>query len=142
MNASSKLTDLIRARGAFEVEEPTATDLAGFQGVRQALVVTFKKSGEAMPSPMNFGLGDDRKLYFRTDASLGKVKRIRHNPRVLVVPCQLRGLPRGAVVETTARILPVDEHEHTFRVITANYSKAMAAPQPPVPAERRVPTRI
>jgi hypothetical protein len=65
------------------------------------LLVTFKRSGEAMPSPINHGVDQDvpgGKIYVRTDASTGKVKRIRNNPRVLVAACNLRDKPSGPVV--------------------------------------------
>jgi PPOX class probable F420-dependent enzyme len=38
-------------------------------------------------------------------AHAGKVKRIRHNPKVRVVPCDVRGSPTGEWIEVKARIL-------------------------------------
>jgi len=116
--------DKLRHRDAFDIGEPTATDFAGFDRARQIVLVTFKRSGEAMPSPINHGVADG-KLYVRTDASTGKVKRVRNDPRVVVVPCNLRGRPKGRPVAGTARILPEAEHAHADAVIAANWSAAM-----------------
>jgi uncharacterized protein len=118
--------DKIRHRGAFEVAAmtPTGSSFTGFDKTRQIVLVTFKRSGEAVPSPINHGVSDG-KLYVRTDASTGKVKRLRNNPRVVVVPCSLRGKPRGEAVAGLARILPEAEHAHADRAIAANWSPPM-----------------
>lgn len=89
--------DKMRHRDAFDIGDATGSTFAGFENYRQIVLVTFKKSGEAMPSPINHGVADG-KLYVRTDASTGKVKRIRNNPNVLVVASSLRGRPSGPVV--------------------------------------------
>ncbi|MUL46632.1 hypothetical protein FZI85_11015 [Mycobacterium sp. CBMA293] len=80
--------DMLRHREAFDIGAPTGSDFSGFDRARQIVLVTFKRSGEAMPSPINHGLADG-KLYVRTDASTGKVKRLRNNPRVVVVPSDI-----------------------------------------------------
>ena len=55
---------------------------------------TFHKSGESMKTPVWFVQEGDL-LYIRTLANSGKVKRIRNNPRVNVVPCGMGGKPHG-----------------------------------------------
>jgi len=128
VSAMSKLMfrgmDKLRHHEAFDIGEPTAPDFAGFDQARQIVLVTFKRSGEAMPSPINHGVADG-KLYVRTDASTGKVKRLRNNPCVVVVPCNLRGKPTGQPAAGIARILPETEHAHADAVIAANWSPAM-----------------
>jgi PPOX class probable F420-dependent enzyme len=118
--------DKMRHRDAFAVAaaEPTGTDFTGFDKTRQILLVTFKRSGEAIPSPINHGVADG-KLYVRTDPSTGKVKRLRNNPRVVVVPCSLRGDPKGNSVAGIARILPAAEHARAEEAIAANWSLPM-----------------
>lgn len=116
--------DKMRHPEAFEIGEPTATDFTGFEGYRQIVLVTFKRSGEAVPSPLNHGASDG-KLYVRTEASTAKVKRIRNNPNVIVVPCNLRGRPSGPVVAGVARILPEAEHARADAAIAANWSLPM-----------------
>lgn len=118
--------DKVRHRSAFDVgaATPRGKDFTGFNQTRQILLVTFKRSGEAMPSPINHGVADG-KIYVRTDASTGKVKRINNNPRVVVVPSGLRGKPKGQAVAGIARILPESEHAHAYKVIAANWSLPM-----------------
>lgn len=116
--------DKMRHRDAFDIGPATGTTFAGFEHYRQIVLVTFKKSGEPMPSPINHGVADG-KLYVRTDPSTGKVKRIRNNPKVLVVASNLRGKPSGPVVAGVARILPEAEHAHAEAVIAANWSAPM-----------------
>jgi uncharacterized protein len=119
-------TDKLRHRSALDVGDmtPTGTDFTGFDKTRQIVLVTFKRSGEAMPSPINHGVADG-KLYVRTDPSTGKVKRLRNNPNVVVVPCNLRGKPKGQAVAGVARILPESEHAHADDAIAANWSLPM-----------------
>lgn len=116
--------DKLRHRDAFDIGAPTGSDFSGFENYRQIVLVTFKRSGEAMPSPINHGVAGG-KIYVRTDPSTGKVKRIRNNPKVLVVASNLRGKPSGPVVAGVARILPEAEHAHAEAVIAANWSAPM-----------------
>ncbi len=116
--------DKLRHRDAFEIGSPTGTDFTGFDKTRQIVLVTFKRSGEAVPSPINHGV-DGGKIYVRTDPTTGKAKRIRNNPDVVVVPSDLRGRPKGEPVAGVARILPESEHPHAEQVIAANWSLPM-----------------
>lgn len=118
--------DKMRHRAAFDLGAvaPEGKDFTGFGNTRQILLVTFKRSGEAMPTPINYGVADG-KIYVRTDASTGKVKRLRNNPRVLVVPSTFRGKPKGHAVAGHARVLPESEQAHADKVIAANWSKPM-----------------
>jgi PPOX class probable F420-dependent enzyme len=82
--------------------------------------VTFRRSGEAVPTPVWAGLADG-KVYFRSEKRVGKVKRIRATPRVLVAPCDSRGKPLGEAVEGRARILPADEEPRAEAAIQSNF---------------------
>jgi uncharacterized protein len=119
-----KLYDRMRHTRAFEVarEQGTARDMAAFQGARQALIVTFKRSGEPVPTPVNFGLSDEGKLYFRSEPHVAKVRRLRRDPHVRVCPCNSRGKPLGPLVEGQARVLPNSENERAYSVIASNWS--------------------
>ena len=120
-NASNRLYDGMRssrARDAAESGERGGLD--ALRGHKYCLLTTYKRSGEAVPTPVWFGL-DEGKLYFRTYADAVKIKRIRNNPRVLVGPCDLRGAPKGPMVEATARVLGPDEEANAERVVQSNY---------------------
>jgi uncharacterized protein len=55
---------------------------------------TFRRNGEAMRTPVWF-VQDGQKLYVRTMAESGKVKRVRNNPKVNVAVCEVDGRITG-----------------------------------------------
>jgi uncharacterized protein len=118
-----KVFDRMRHPRAFDVarEEGTAHDFERFRGARQALVVTFKRSGEPVPTPINFGLSDDGKLYFRSEPHVAKIMRLKRDPHVRVCPCNLRGKPLGPMVEARAEVLPQRENERCHAIVKANW---------------------
>jgi PPOX class probable F420-dependent enzyme len=102
--------------------QPAAPE-RGFESLRShsyCLLTSFRKSGEPIPTPVWFGLADG-KLYVRTEADVGKVKRIRANARVLVAPCTVRGKPLGPPAEGRARVLTEGDFERAERAISASY---------------------
>jgi PPOX class probable F420-dependent enzyme len=119
---SNRFYDRIRSRAAYgATKESSAGSFDHVRGHKYALIVTFKRSGEPVPTPVWFGLDDAGRLYFRTGAEVAKLRRIRNNPRVLVAPCTVRGKPRGPSTEGTARALPQAEWEHAESAIASNY---------------------
>jgi hypothetical protein len=96
----------IRHPSADSLADETRT-VSGFehlQGHKYCLLVTYKRSGEGVPTPVWFGLADG-KLYVRSEANVAKVKRVRNDPRVRVAPCTVRGKPLGAPAEGRAHLL-------------------------------------
>jgi PPOX class probable F420-dependent enzyme len=75
-----------------------------FAGQKYLNLETYRKSGDAVATPVWFAEGAGV-LYIYSLANAGKVKRIRNNPRVRVMPCDVRGKPKGEWVEARARIL-------------------------------------
>jgi uncharacterized protein len=91
-----------------------------FRGHKHLLLVTYKKNGEAVPTPMWFGHGGDR-LYVRTGLHVPKLARIRNNPRVQVTWCTGRGKPLGPTIEGTARVLGDAEADVAEAALRKNY---------------------
>ena len=60
------------------------------EGHKNMNLTTFRKSGNEVPTPVWFVILEG-KLYVRTEASSGKVKRIRNNGRVEPTPSTVRG---------------------------------------------------
>jgi PPOX class probable F420-dependent enzyme len=119
--ASNRLYLRMRDPQAWRVQ--TARGGTGFeamQGQKYCLLHTFKRSGEAVPTPVWFGLADG-KLYFYTGADAPKIKRIRANPRVRVAPCNPRGKPMGPAAEARARVLDPHAEPRAEAAIQANY---------------------
>jgi PPOX class probable F420-dependent enzyme len=67
-----------------------------------------------------FGLADG-KVYVRSEAAVGKVKRIRRDGRVLVGPCTARGKPLGQMADGRARVLPPEEEPRAEAALQSNY---------------------
>jgi PPOX class probable F420-dependent enzyme len=119
--ASDRFYDRMRSSKAQDAAEtPPTGSLTDLQGQKYCVLVTYKKSGEPMPSPLWFGTGNGR-IYFQTGAGTAKVKRIERNPQVRVAAATSRGRPRSAPLVGTARVLPVDEAAEAERGLQANY---------------------
>lgn len=127
----------IRHREAASIADG-AVGASGFghlRGHKYALFVSYRRDGEGVPTPVWFGLGDDGRLYFRTETRLAKVRRIRANARVRVAPCTMRGKPLGPAAEGVARILPAEEEERAEAALQANYGlgrRLYETPQEPL----------
>ena len=99
----------------------SAEKLAQFYNRKYLNLVTYRRSGTAVSTPMWF-VEEDGVLYVRTPAKSGKVKRLRNNPRVRVVPSDGRGNPKGAWIDGRARIV-VDgaQAERANRLVHRKY---------------------
>ena len=64
---------------------------------------------------------DDGVLYIYTLANAWKVKRIRRNPRVRIVPCTMRGNVTGQWVEAEAHIVDAETAEHGHALLLRKY---------------------
>lgn len=83
-------------------------------------LTTFRKTGVGVSTPVWFG-EQDGKLYVMTRAHMGKVKRVRNNPKVKVAPCTIRGKVTGPEFEASARLLPQEEWKWARKTITSKY---------------------
>ena len=118
--ASSRFYDVARSSKARD-GEATASGFDHLRGHKYALLVTYKRSGEAVPTPVWFGVDDRGHTYVRTGKLAAKLKRIRNDPRVKLAPCTARGKPVGPYAEGTARVVSRDEEEPAERALQANY---------------------
>jgi hypothetical protein len=85
-------------------ERSTVPSFEHLRGHKYCLLVTYRRTGEAVATPVWFGLSD-AKLYVRSEADAAKVKRIRNDPRARLAPCTARGKPLGPPAEGRARVL-------------------------------------
>lgn len=81
---------------------------------------TFRKSGVPVATPVWFG-EENGKLYVMTRSDMGKTKRVRNNPKVLVAPCTIRGRVTGPEFTATARLLPPQEFDRARGTLTRKY---------------------
>jgi len=87
-----------------------------------ALLTTFRKNGLAVPTTMWFA-HNQGKLYMVTSATVGKIKRIRNNGRVLLAPCDVRGKVLGEQIEAYAHELPPAQQEYANAVLASKYGE-------------------
>jgi PPOX class probable F420-dependent enzyme len=93
---------------------------ASIHGQKYISLKTFRKNGVGVTTPVWFGEEGD-KLYVMTRSDMGKTKRIRNNPKVMVAPCTIRGRVTGEEFPATARILPPEEHARARQTINRKY---------------------
>ncbi len=105
-----------------QLENSTRNPFAYLYPHQYALLKTFRKSGEVVPTPVWFA-HENGKLYVTTGSTAGKVKRIKNNRRVTLTPCDQRGriIGDGKEVEGSARILPEAEYAHANSVLLRKY---------------------
>ncbi|GER87690.1 PPOX class F420-dependent oxidoreductase [Dictyobacter vulcani] len=98
----------------------TPHPFAYLKGEQFILLKTFRKSGEALATPVWF-VEDQGKLYITTVQNIGKVKRIRNNGRVLLAPCNRSGAVHGTEIEARGRELPAAEQPAAQKLLALKY---------------------
>jgi uncharacterized protein len=99
----------------------SANGFEALRGRKYALLVTYRRSGEPVPTPVWFGLDEKQRLYVRSDAAAAKLKRLKADPRVLVGPCDARGKPLGPLAAGQGRVLDPHEDAHAEAVLRSSY---------------------
>ena len=89
-------------------------------GGRYLSITSYKRDGRGVATPVWFVQRDGR-LLVETDATSGKVKRIRRNPQVRVAVCTASGRLLGQQVRAEAEILPDSETGAVERLIADKY---------------------
>jgi|SRR5688572_32025586 len=94
--------------------------LAQFSDQKYLNLESYRRNGQGVRTPLWF-VEDNGVLYFYTVADSYKVKRIGANPRVRVVPCNMRGKIKGEWVNATARRLDAEESRHADYLLNLKY---------------------
>jgi PPOX class probable F420-dependent enzyme len=98
------------------IEKATFPDLAKEQCIA---LTTFRRSGQAVTTSVWFALGLGT-IYVETHGDAGKLKRLRHTPRVTLAPCTYSGKVTGSVSKGYARILTEPEEASAASVALAS----------------------
>lgn len=85
-----------------------SVNTAQFKSHKFLNLETVRKSGVTVATPVWF-VEHDGKFYVRTVSDAGKVKRIRNNGQVRIMPCGQRGEPKGEWIKATARLNSAEE---------------------------------
>jgi len=109
-----------RAPATRRIERPVYLE-ALFPG-RYLSVTTFKRDGTGVATPVWF-VSDGRRLFAFTDLQSAKIRRIRHNPRVLVASCWVNGKLRREPVAARAEVLTASaDLERVQKLLLARYN--------------------
>lgn len=110
LRAMKRPMNAARHEDALRVLEMPVTygDFSALTGTH-VLLVTYKRDGTPVPSPVWFAKEGDQ-LYVWTEINAFKAKRLRNDERALLAPCSARGVPHGEPVAALGRVL-TDEAE-------------------------------
>ena len=104
---------------------PHADPIEKLSRARYLCLATFRRSGVAVETPVWFAPHQGR-LYVFSEATAGKVKRLRNDPRARVAPCNVSGRRRGEWIEARAsRVESVDVEATAYRALRAKYGWQM-----------------
>jgi PPOX class probable F420-dependent enzyme len=98
----------------------TRDTLARFANQRYVNLESFKKNGQGIRTPLWF-VEAQGVLYMRTPAQSAKVKRIRNNPHVRLIPSDVRGNPKGVWIDGEARLIEAAEAEWVNQLVKRKY---------------------
>jgi PPOX class probable F420-dependent enzyme len=119
----ARLAARIAPRGAREtVDAPRTGSLDDIGRYKRALLVTYRRDRTPVPTPV-WAARAGGLLYVRTERSSGKVKRLRHDPRLLVAPCTMQGKPLGPPLEATATVLAGEEERAAEHALATRYGR-------------------
>ncbi|MDG7050300.1 MAG: PPOX class F420-dependent oxidoreductase [Nitrososphaerota archaeon] len=94
--------------------------LATLSGHKYINLETYKKSGQAVRTPVWFVISDEQ-IFVLTSQNTGKIKRIRNNPAIKIMPCGIRGDSKGEWVEGLARIATESEMQNIIKLRYKKY---------------------
>jgi PPOX class probable F420-dependent enzyme len=114
----------LRIKAGMSANKP----FAAFSGHKYLNLETYRKNGAAVRTPVWFAADAadamdpaETKLYVYTIGVSGKVKRIRNNPQVRIVPCDMRGGLQGEWVAARAEIVTGQQAGHGMRLLNRKY---------------------
>jgi PPOX class probable F420-dependent enzyme len=86
-------------------------------------LTTCRRDGTAVSTPVWF-VTDGERLLVWTDATSGKIKRIRSDPRVTVAASDVRGRPRSPALTGSARVMDGEIGRYVHRLLRRKYPVA------------------
>lgn len=102
-----------------------AATLRALDRERYVSLVTFRRSGVPVATPVWWALDGDR-FYVFTEAGSGKMKRLRNDARVRLAGCNVRGKVHGAWHEGSAETVTDPARiERAYRALRAKYGWQM-----------------
>jgi dimethylaniline monooxygenase (N-oxide forming) len=117
---------VLRRTAAAIANVPASGTLDDIGGARYSLIVTYRRNGTPVATPVWAAAGNGR-VYVRTERGSGKVKRLAGDPRALLAPCNAQGRPRGPALHVRGRVLGTDEEPTAEAALATRYGPGRAA---------------
>lgn len=96
------------------------SDLASLSQGKYISLTTFRRDGSPVATPV-WLVAQGETLLVITQADSGKAKRLAHDARVIVAPCDARGRLKGPAVEGTAVLQDPAQTLQTSALIEQRY---------------------
>jgi hypothetical protein len=97
------------------------SQFAAFNGRSCMSLITYRRDGSPVATVVWFVV-ENKTLYVRTFAGMGKMKRLRRELRVQIAPCGPDERLAGAYCDGTARIVTGDEAERAYKLLNRKYA--------------------
>jgi uncharacterized protein len=88
--------------------------ISRFSGHQYIVLETYRRNGQAVATPVWFTT-DGNKIFVVTRSETGKIKRLRKNSKVRIVPSGMRGRPKGEWLNGKGVLATPEELEHTLK---------------------------
>ena len=120
---ADRLFDRLRHPDALAVrsDDGEAGDFGVLEGFPYAVLVTYRRNGDAVPTPVWFALDASGSVFVKTRHEAGKVKRVRQCSDVLLAGSTARGRPRTSLIRGHARVLDRDGWGRAEAALSGSY---------------------
>jgi PPOX class probable F420-dependent enzyme len=99
--------------------------LSVFSDQKYINLETYKKDGTPIRTPVWFTINDDL-IYVITREKTGKVKRLKNNQNIKVVPCSFKGQPSNEWVNGIAQKVTGEEAEKAIKLRKKKYGLSVS----------------
>ena len=83
---------------------------------------TYRRNGQAVATPVWFTIDDNNKvIYVVTRTQTGKIKRLRNNSKVRIMPCSIGGQPKGEWLDGKATFATSEQLEIALKQRNKKY---------------------
>ena len=89
--------------------------------MRISISKLYRRNGQAVATPVWFTIDGDKMIYVVTRTETGKVKRLRNNSKVRIVPSGIRGQPKGEWLNGIATFATPEQLEHALKQRNKKY---------------------
>lgn len=96
-----------------------SVDVHQFDDYKYINLETYKKNGKSISTPVWFVI-ENNLIFVVTRSSTGKVKRLKNNPNVRIMPCGFRGGSKGEWVSGIAKFA---ESRESARIVNLRNKK-------------------